>query len=114
MLLGLEKKVADFAGSNGLLDSCGKILLAVSGGADSTALIYCMAALQSAQVVKAKLLCAHINHGLRGEQADLDEELVVEQSGGLGLGVVVRRVDVRGHATSAEAVRWRLRGGLFV
>ncbi len=105
--------MAAFSGSEGLFDSCGKILLAVSGGADSTALLYCMATLQSAGVVGADLLCGHVNHGLRGEQADLDEELVVEQSGGLGFGMVVRRVDVRGHArierlsleTAARALR---------
>ena len=42
MLLKFEKKVADFISANQLFGSAAKVLLAVSGGADSTALLYAM------------------------------------------------------------------------
>jgi len=98
MLLEFEKKLTRFAEANELFGSAEKILLAVSGGADSTALLYAMHALKAAKVFSAELLCAHINHQLRGAEADLDEEFVVAQAAGLNLAVTTQRLDVRRYA----------------
>ncbi len=98
MLTELEKKIADFVRSNGLCDSADKILLAVSGGADSTALLYVMCSLKSDGVFIGDLICAHINHQLRGAEADSDEQFVVEQAKKLNVPVITRRIDVRGFA----------------
>jgi tRNA(Ile)-lysidine synthase len=120
MLKQLEQKVADFVGSQVLFDPPRKILLAVSGGADSTALLYVMCALRTAGILpgyggalpatarsfaetsrpdeQAEMMCAHINHQLRGTEADRDEDFVVEKCGKLGLSVTTRRVDVKGFA----------------
>ncbi|MHC4389302.1 MAG: ATP-binding protein, partial [Planctomycetota bacterium] len=72
MLSEFENRVADFIKANGLCGSADKILLAVSGGADSTALLHVMATLRTEGVLSAELLCAHINHQLRGTEADRD------------------------------------------
>ena len=57
------------------------VLVALSGGADSVALLRAMAALRTAdtspQCVGA-LCAAHLNHRLRGEEADADERFVAE------------------------------------
>jgi len=98
MLLEFEKKVADFIRANELFVSAAKVLLAVSGGADSTALLYAMWALKAKSVFDAELLCAHINHQLRGAEADLDEEFVLAQAAELKLAVTTKRLDVRGFA----------------
>jgi len=98
MLLEFEQKVADFVRANELFDSVDKVLLAVSGGADSTALLYAMQSLSSENVFGAELLCAHINHQLRGAEADLDEDFVIAQAAELKLAITTRRVDVRGFA----------------
>jgi len=98
MLSGFENKVAGFAKANGLFESADKILLAVSGGADSTALMYAMAAMRAAGVASAELLCAHINHQLRGSEAQADEDFVVAQAEGLKLAATTKRVDVYGFA----------------
>ena len=95
MLSEFEKKVADFAKANELFGSAEKILLAVSGGADSTALLYCVQRLLDEDVFNAQLLCAHINHQLRGYEADLDEQFVIGQAGELKLPIITRRVNVR-------------------
>ena len=95
MLLEFEKKLADFINSNELLSSAGKILMAVSGGADSVALMYAMHALKTENVINTKLLCAHINHQLRADEGDLDEEFVVTQAKKLKLAVTTRRTNVR-------------------
>ena len=98
MLLEFENKIAGFAKTNGLFESVDKVLLAVSGGADSTALMYAMQALKVDGILSAELLCAHINHQLRGTEADLDEDFVIAQAGNLNFPITTRRLDVRGFA----------------
>ena len=48
------------------------VVLAVSGGADSVALLEAMAALKAAIGGAGQLYVAHLNHGLRGADADAD------------------------------------------
>ena len=98
MVSGFEQRIADFAEDNRLLGSAGRVLLAVSGGADSTALLYAMCALKNRGVIDAEPACAHINHQLRGAKGDQDEEFVRKEAHKLGLGVMTRRVEVRGFA----------------
>ncbi len=98
MLLEFEKKVADFAKSNGLFSSAVKVLLAVSGGADSTGLLYAMRALKAEGVLSCELICAHINHQLRGSEADADEDFVIAQVHDLDLPITTSKVDVAGFA----------------
>ena len=49
------------------------ILAAVSGGADSVAMLHLLA---QNQPTKGKLAVAHVNHGLRGEDSDRDAQFV--------------------------------------
>ena len=98
MLPEFENKVAGFIKANELCESADKILLAVSGGADSTTLLYVMAALKAEGVLSTELLCAHINHQLRGAEAERDQDSVVGQAGELKLAITTRRIDVRSFA----------------
>ncbi len=82
--------------------SADRILLAVSGGADSTALLHIFCALRNKGVVKADLLCAHINHCLRGAESDGDQRFVAGLCSNLGVPVIVRQVDVRGFARCSK------------
>jgi len=63
MLNKLEQKTADFIAAEQLVSEGEKILLAISGGADSTALLHVLA------LVGLDIYCAHINHQLRGDEA---------------------------------------------
>jgi tRNA(Ile)-lysidine synthase len=96
--LEFENKIAGFIKANGLFGSADRILLAVSGGADSTALMYAMCAMKTEGVLGFELICAHINHQLRGTDAELDEAFVVAQAAELRMAITTRRVDVRGYA----------------
>ncbi len=100
MMDPFEETVAEFIRRHGLFAGAGRILLAVSGGADSTALLHILLALKTQGRIEADLVCAHINHRLRGPASDADEQFVVEQARLLGLPVVTRAVDVRAHARS--------------
>jgi tRNA(Ile)-lysidine synthase len=95
MLSEFENKVADFIKANRLCEPADKILLAVSGGADSTVLLYVMRALKAESILSAELLCAHINHQLRGTEAERDEDFVIAQAGELNVSVTTKYVDVR-------------------
>jgi tRNA(Ile)-lysidine synthase len=90
------------------------IVAAVSGGADSVALLR---ALHSLSVEKATLQVAHLNHGLRGRESDADEAFVRELCAKLGLPCHVHNLDVasiaREKGENLEAVARRLRYDWF-
>ena len=94
----LENKMACFIKENGLFGSAGRIILAISGGADSTALLHAMHALKAEKVLEAQFIVAHINHQLRGADAEADEDFVIAEAGKLNLDTITRRVDVLGFA----------------
>ena len=98
MLLEFEKKLTDFIKANELFATASKVLLAVSGGADSTALLHALSALKAGNVLDAELVCAHLNHQLRAAEADMDEDFVIEQAAKLKLAITTRRLDVRDFA----------------
>lgn len=68
------------------------LLLAFSGGADSTALLH----LLKEQSLRDGFLLtvAHLNHGIRGEEADRDEEFCRKEAEALGVEFVGKRVSV--------------------
>ena len=53
------------------LPQSSSLLVGFSGGADSTALLHLLC--RYAQSTGAKIYAAHVNHGIRGEEADRDE-----------------------------------------
>jgi tRNA(Ile)-lysidine synthase len=79
-----------------------RVLLAVSGGPDSTALLHAMAKL--APRLGVALEAASIDHGLRAEAAD-EARLVAERCRALGVPCEVVRVDVR--AARGRHVSWQ-------
>jgi tRNA(Ile)-lysidine synthetase-like protein len=77
----------------GLLPRGASILLAVSGGADSTALLFGAAELAPAH--GWRLAVAHVHHGWRGRDADRDLAYVEDQARRLALPFRLRRRDAR-------------------
>ncbi len=94
----MEKKVADFVALHGIFAGAARILVAVSGGADSVSLLHVLKTLRDQGHIQAELVGAHVNHRLRDRASDDDERFVVEHMGRLDLPVVTRAVDVRTHA----------------
>lgn len=92
-----------------------RLLVGVSGGPDSVALLDALAAL--APEFGWKLRVAHFNHQLRGTDADADEAFVRELAAGYGLALSAGRGDVRAFAAtqklSIEDAARRLRHGFF-
>lgn len=68
------------------------ILVAYSGGADSTALLSLLC--RFGKQTGAPIFAAHVNHGIRGDEADRDEDFCRQTAYTLGVPLFVRRVSV--------------------
>ena len=79
--------------------------VAVSGGADSVCLLHVL--LELAPRWDLRLTVLHLNHGLRGEESQQDEQFVRELAARLGLAAIVRAVDVAASAGQPGAGRPR-------
>jgi tRNA(Ile)-lysidine synthase len=95
-----EQKIAEFIEANDLFAGEGGVLVAVSGGADSVSLLFALSNLIKAGRLDIELSVGHINHNLRGELSDGDEQFVIELARKLSLPVVTRSVDVSGFAAA--------------
>ncbi len=73
-----------------------KVAVGCSGGADSVALVRLLAKLKGSLGIR--LLVVHLNHQLRGQDADADEGFVRRLAEGLELEFLVRREDVAARA----------------
>lgn len=100
--------VRDF-GMRNLSDS---VMVALSGGADSVSLLR---AITDGGIFSEVRAC-HLNHGLRGEESDADEEFCRRLCGRLGVSLDVKRVSVNelkeNHESVEEAAR-RVRYDFF-
>ncbi|TES84380.1 MAG: tRNA lysidine(34) synthetase TilS [Dehalococcoidia bacterium] len=109
----LEQRVLGFIQEHRLVSDGEKLVVAVSGGADSVCLIHILANLQ--EELKLKLHIAHLNHQLRGADSDADAEYVASLSRKLGIPATIEKRDVKGYQArerlsleeAAREVRYR-------
>jgi len=90
------RKVFSFCRTHTIFHGGERVLVAVSGGGDSVALLHCLAD----SPFHLDLVVVHLNHLLRGDESDADEHFVRSLSHGLNLPFVSRAVDVRARAVS--------------
>lgn len=79
-----------------LIDAGQAVLAAVSGGADSMAMLAALHRLRDR--LGFQLVCGHVNHLLRGSESDDDEAFVRSQAQRLGIAFVSQQHDVRDYA----------------
>lgn len=98
-----------------LIEKDDNIVLGLSGGPDSMALLYVLLAFK--KKIDFNLLIAHINHGVRGAEALKDEMFVKDISYSLDLPFFSTRVDMvalaKKEGISAEEAGRKLRYGFF-
>ena len=70
----LSQNIQNFAHKNGLFENDQKIVVGVSGGADSVCLLLVL--LQLSKKYDFSLHIAHVNYALRGKDSDLDQKFV--------------------------------------
>ena len=71
-------------------------VVAVSGGLDSVVLLHCLH--QSLSQNEFQLLVAHLNHKLRADESDHDEEFVAAYTKKLNLQFTSKKIDVQKYA----------------
>lgn len=85
-------KVLAFSGEHSLFTPGDTVVVAVSGGADSVALLDILASLSE---LRLNLVVAHLNHSLRGAESDGDERFVAGLAASRGLTFVCEKANVR-------------------
>ena len=88
----LEQRVARFIREHKLVPGGSRLLLAVSGGADSTCLLHVLNSLR--QELGIELHVAHLDHQLRGAESEADAGYVAGLAGSLGIPATIERRDV--------------------
>lgn len=86
----------DTIGCFDMLEANDAVVAGVSGGADSMALLHRLCALR--QILKLTVYAAHINHGLRGAEAQQDEDYVRKCCGDWQVECFVLKADVASEA----------------
>ncbi|MEW6145099.1 MAG: tRNA lysidine(34) synthetase TilS [Thermodesulfobacteriota bacterium] len=77
-----------------MLDPGDRVVVGVSGGADSIGLLHSLLELKE---YKAELIVAHLNHGIRGREAERDAVFVKRTAESLGLKFALGKADAPGY-----------------
>ena len=113
----LIRKIAEFIESDGLFARDTRIVIGVSGGADSMALLHALIGLNRDHGYNLQLHIAHLNHMLRGEDSDADAAFVEAAADAHDLPRTVERRDITALSGdgkgSMEEVARRERYALF-
>jgi len=91
----LEQQALDFIEQNHLVSGGEKLVVAVSGGADSVCLLHILAGLK--EKLKLRLHLAHLNHQLRDADSEADADYVSGLARKLGIPATIERRDVKGY-----------------
>lgn len=88
----MQKRVEDYVAKWDMLEKGDKVIVGVSGGADSVCLLFVLLELQ--KKISFELLVVHVNHNLRGEEANADERYVKQLCQEVGIECRVYSKDV--------------------
>jgi len=88
----LEQRIINFIQEHNLFSAGDKLVVAVSGGADSVCLINILA--QQRRELGVELHVAHLDHQIRGAESESDASYVFNLAHKLGVPVTVERRDV--------------------
>ena len=94
----LVSKVRKFIVKYSLISPGDKVLVAFSGGPDSTALSQILLYLR--EIIGFEMALFHLNHGLRGEEARRDENFCISWAKDKGVPIFVERQDVMSEKTA--------------
>jgi tRNA(Ile)-lysidine synthase len=106
----LERRVAVFVDREAVLRSGEHVLLMLSGGADSMALLALLPGIEAHLNLKLRLTALHVDYAARGAESDRDREIVVRACAAAGVPVHVvrlqRRLSGAGFQARARALRY--------
>lgn len=89
-------KFAKFCKNENLVAKNDKIIVSLSGGADSVLLLHFLLKLKSRYSLQ--IIAVHMDHQLRNEESDRDRNFCVELCESLGVELIVRKLSVHQHS----------------
>lgn len=92
----MDQKVRKYVQDQHMIEKTDRVLAGVSGGADSICLLFVLLDLQ--KELGFELRAVHVNHQIRGADADSDQEYVETVCKELGVDLVVYKEDVPKYA----------------
>lgn len=96
----LEQNIIKFISDNKLIESNDKLLLALSGGADSVFALTFLTKFKNKYNIQ---ICAlHINHSLRGDESDSDEKFCRKLCNDLNIEFYSKKVDIKSIAENKK------------
>lgn len=98
----MNNKVLETVTRYGMLQSGDTVVVGLSGGADSCALLLALISLRESLGITVK--ACHINHNLRGAESDRDEAFVRRLCEEKGVELTVFSIDVKGAAVKHESL----------
>lgn len=96
-----QAKVLQAVEEYGMINPSDKVIVGLSGGADSVTLLHCLNSLK--ERLGIELYACHINHNLRGEDSDNDQKFAEAFCKSLDIPLRVFSVDVKGTAQKHES-----------
>lgn len=93
--IALEQRVACFIREHHLVPDGSCLLVAVSGGPDSTCLLHILVGLR--QELGIRLHVAHLDHQLRGTESEADADYVAQLAHRLGVPATIGRRDAKAY-----------------
>lgn len=103
----LQEKVLRAVEQYDMLKSGEKVISALSGGADSVALLHCLKSLE--KPLGINVYACHINHNLRGEDSDNDQKFAEKLCESLGVEISVFSVNVKENAEKHQSIEEKAR-----
>lgn len=111
----MKNKVFEIIKEHNLIKKDDNIVIGLSGGPDSMALLYVL--LEIKRELDFNIHIVHINHGVRGDDSDSDQLFVKRKAEELSLPYYTKNVDMvrygKDHGISAEEAGRKLRYGFF-
>ncbi|MBQ9814890.1 MAG: tRNA lysidine(34) synthetase TilS [Lachnospiraceae bacterium] len=93
MTKNIEQLFTDYVKEHHMINRGDRIVIGVSGGADSVCLLFLMNKLS--RILEFSITAVHVNHMLRGEESDRDERFVKSLCHKHGIKCVTVNIDVR-------------------
>ena len=92
----MKRKFVELSEKYNLINKNDHILVGLSGGADSVCLLFLL--MEIKEEYNLTISAAHLNHGVRGEEAKRDEEFSRELSNRLNIKFLSSKADMNKYA----------------
>jgi len=117
----METVYAKFLAALHAMQPCGGVLVALSGGADSVCLLDLFCEAKKNGAFPFPIAAAHLNHGLRGEESDRDEDFCRKLCHNAGIPLftdivdvhLLARIDGKGIEEAARDARYAFFDGIL-